>query len=167
MKEMFEKYLKNKTIMSIAGIVIGLILMIWQKGVLTTLIRVMGYVMIAAAVLYLIMYFKNNKQNETELGYAIMGAGAGLLLILLCRTIVNAFPVIMGVFLIMSGAVTLFRTWNDKNVPMYSKILSALVIVLGILIIVHPGRIANIIVFCIGMAFVINGISGLLMSRKL
>ncbi len=164
---MIEKYLRNKTIMSAAGIVIGLILMIWQKSVLITLVRVMGYVMIAAAAVYLVMYLKNNRQNDAELGYAIAGAGAGLLLVLLCRTIVNIFPVLMGIFLILSGAAALFKSFDDSNVPVYSKLIAALVILLGIMIVLQPGWIVNSIVFCIGAALVVNGISGLLMSRQI
>lgn len=164
---MLEKYLKNKTIMSAAGIVIGLILMIWQKSVLTTLIRVMGYVLIGAAVVYLVSYFSHNRQNETLLGYAAASGGAGLLLVLLCRTIVNIFPVLMGVVLIMSGGAALLQTYNNKEIPAYSKILSGLIVFLGILIVMQPGSIANMIVFCIGAAFVINGVSGLLTSRQI
>lgn len=164
---LIEKYLRNKTILSIAGIVIGAILMIWQKGVLTTLIQVMGYILIATAVVYLVMYFKNNRQNETEMGYAIVSAGAGLLLVLLNKVIVNAFPVVMGIVLIMNGALSLMQTYNKKEVPLYSKILSALIIALGILIVIHPGKIADAVVFCVGAAFAVSGIAGLLSCREI
>lgn len=166
MTAMLEKYLKYRMIMSAAGIVIGLILMIWQKSVLTTLIRVMGYVLMGAAAIYLVSYFVQKRQNETQLGYAIAAGGAGLVLVLLCRTIVHIFPVLMGVVLIMNGAAALIQTYNKKYVPLYSKLLSGLLILLGILIVTQPGSIVNMIVFCIGAAFVINGISGLVTSSR-
>ncbi len=164
---MFEKYLRNKTILSAAGIIMGVILMIWRGQVVETMIRVMGYMMIATAAVYLFMYFRENRQNEMMLGYAIMSGGAGLLLVLLCRVILNAFPVIIGVVLIMSGAAALLETCRDREIPLYSKLLSILIVVLGVLILIHPGRIANAIVFCTGFALVVNGISGLLMSRQI
>ena len=40
---MMEKYLKNKTVMSAAGIVFGLILMIWRGQFVEQMIRVAGY----------------------------------------------------------------------------------------------------------------------------
>ena len=55
--------LKNKTIMSIAGIVIGVILMIWRGTVVEQMIRVVGYVLLAAAAVYLVMYYQGKKQN--------------------------------------------------------------------------------------------------------
>lgn len=161
-----EKYLKNKTIMSVAGIVIGLILMIWRGQFVEQMIRVSGYVLLVAAAVYLVMYFRDNRQNEAQMGYAVMAAGAGLLMILLSRTLLRIFPVIAGVVMIVSSAATLMRTYRDSNVPLYAKLLSALVILIGILIVLHPGRIADTIVFCVGAAFVVNGISGLITSRQ-
>ena len=163
---MMEKYLKNKTVMSAAGIVFGLILMIWRGQFVEQMIRVAGYVLLAAAAVYLVLYFKDNRLNEAQMGYAVAAAGAGLLLILLNRTLLRAFPVIAGVVMIVSAAATLLRTYRDSNVPLYSKLLSALVIVIGILIVIHPGRIADALVFCVGLAFVVNGISGLVASRQ-
>lgn len=163
---MMEKYLKNKTIMSVAGIVIGLILMIWRGQFVEQMIRVSGYVLLVAAAVYLVMYFRDNRQNEAQMGYAVMAAGAGLLMILLSRTLLRIFPVIAGVVMIVSSAATLMRTYRDSNVPLYAKLLSALVILIGILIVLHPGRIADTIVFCVGAAFVVNGISGLITSRQ-
>ena len=164
---MIEKYLKNKTIMSAAGIVIGLILMIWRGQFVEQMIRVVGYVLLAAAAVYLVMYFRNNRQNDAQLGYAVIAAGAGLLVILLSHLLLRAFPVIAGVLMIVSAGATLLKTYNDSDVSLYSKLLSVLVIVIGILIVLHPGRIANTIVFCVGAAFVVNGVSGLLMSRQI
>ena len=164
---MLEKYLRNKTIMSVAGIVAGLILMIWRGKFVEQMIRVVGYVLLAAAAVYLFKYIKENSRNQTLLGYAVAAAGAGLLLILLSRLLLRAFPAIAGVLMILSGAATLVQTFNDRNVPVYSKLLSALVIVLGILIAIQPGRIANAIVFCVGAVFVVNGVSGLLAIRRI
>ena len=112
-----EKYLKNKTIMSVAGIVFGLILMIWRGQFVEQMIRVAGYILLAAAAVYLVMYFKNNRQNEAQMGYAVVAAGAGLLMILLSRTLLRVFPVIAGVVMIVSAAATLLRTYKDSNVP--------------------------------------------------
>lgn len=163
---MIERYLKNRTIMSIAGIVIGLVLMIWQKGVLTTLIRVMGFLMIVTAVIYAIQYLTSAVKDQTQIGYAVMSGIFGLLLVLLNQVIVDAFPIIMGLLLILNGAAALMQTWQDRNIPWYSKVLSALLIVLGVLIITRPGAVADVFVFLIGVGFVINGVAGLVMSRE-
>lgn len=164
---MLEKYVKNKTVISIAGIVIGLILMIWRGDFVEGMIRVIGFVLLGAAAVYLVMYFVNKPSDSTKLGYAACSAAAGLLLVLLCKTIYRAFPVIAGILMIISGAVTLIQVFKDKEVPLFNKILPVLVIAFGILILTRPGRIANAIVFCVGAVFVVNGISGLLASREI
>ena len=167
MRETIENHMKNKTIMSVAGIVIGLILMIWRGQFVEQMIRVAGYVLLVAAAAYLILYFRDNRQEQAQLIYALASAGAGLLLILLCRALLHAFPVIVGVLMILSAAEMLLTSFNDKEKPLYSKALAVLVIVLGILVVIHPGRIANTLVFCVGAVLVVNGISGLMMNRHL
>lgn len=164
---MIEKYLKNKMVISIASIIIGLILMIWRGVFVEQMIHVIGYVLLAAAVVYLVMYFKNGKEDETQLGYGVVAAGAGLLLILLSHLLLRAFPVIVGVLMILIALTTLMKVYNDKNTPLYIKLLYVLVAVMGILVLLHPGRIAGALVFCVGLALVVNGVSGLLMSRNI
>ena len=88
-------------------------------------------------------------------------------MVLLCGTILNIFPVIVGILLILNGCTALLQTWNDPNTPLYSKLLSVLVAVMGVLLVIHPGRIADAIVFCVGAAFFVNGISGLLMNSRI
>ena len=164
---MLERYLRNKMILSVAGIVIGLILMIWRGLFIEQMIRVTGYVLLAAAAAYLVVYFRHHRQDETLLGCSVFAAGSGLLLILLSRMLLNAFPVIAGVIMMMSGAGSLMETFGDRNTPVYVKLLSVLVIGLGILIVIQPGRIADMIVFCVGAGLVVNGISGLIMTRRI
>ena len=118
---MIEKYLRNKTIMSIAGIVIGLVLMIWRGRVIEQMIHVVGYILLAAAAIYLLMYFRSSRQNEAQLGYAIAAAAAGILLILLSRFLLSAFPRIIGIVMIVTAAATLLKTYNNSDVSLYSK----------------------------------------------
>ena len=164
---MIEKYLKNKTIMSAAGIVTGLILMIWKGRVIEQMIRVVGFILLAAAAVYLLMYFRSSRQNETQLGYAIAAAAAGILLIMLSRFLLSAFPRIIGIVMSVTAAATLLKTHNNGNVSLYSKLLYLLVISAGIVIAVKPSGLINTMAFFIGVAFVVNGVSGLVMSRQI
>ena len=164
---MIEKYLRNKTIMSIAGIVIGLVLMIWRGRVIEQMIHVVGYILLAAAAIYLLMYFRSSRQNGAQLGYAIAAAAAGVLLILLSRFLLSAFPRIIGIVMIVTAAATLLKTYNNSDVSLYSKVLYVLVILIGIVIAVKPTGLINTMAFFIGVAFVVNGFSGLLLSREI
>ena len=162
---MAEQFLKNKKILSIAGIIIGAILMIWQRTALITLIRITGYVLIAAGITYLVFYISGKEKNEVQLSYAVISGGGGLLMVLLSRTIVNIFPILMGVLLIVNGITALVQTIRSPIVPVYNKILSAAAVALGLLIVIRPAMITNTIVFWIGVAFAVGGISGLVTKR--
>ena len=98
---------------------------------------------------------------------AALSGAAGALLVLLSGFFLRAFPILAGCLMILSSAAGLYQMMNSIYTPWYSKALSVLVLLLGILILIHPGAIANAIVFCIGAAFMVNGISGLIMIRRI
>ena len=163
---MIEKILRNKTVLSAAGVTTGIILMIWQRTALITLVRVTGYILIAAAIVYLVLYFSGKDKSEIQIGYAAVSGAGGLLMVLLSRTIVNIFPILMGVALIVSGIVSLAQTFRNQDVPSYTKFLSAAAVIMGLLIVVRPAMITNAITFWIGVALTIGGVSGLLSARR-
>lgn len=163
---MAEKILRNKSVLSAAGIITGIILMIWQRTALITLVRVTGYILIAAAIVYLVLYFSGKDKSEIQIGYAAVTGAGGLLMVLLSRTIVNIFPILMGVALIVSGIITLAQTFRNQDVPLYTKLLSAAAVIMGLLIVVRPTMITNAITFWIGAALTIGGISGLLSAKR-
>ena len=151
-------------VLLIAEIIAGLVLMIWRGQVVEQMIRVVGYILTAAA--YIVFYFTGGRRDEMLLGYAALSGAAGALLVLLSGFFLRAFPILAGCLMILSSAAGLYQMMNSIYTPWYSKALSVLVLLLGILILIHPGAIANAIVFCIGAAFMVNGISGLIMIYK-
>ena len=101
-------------------------------------------------------------------GLAVFAAAAaGILLILLSRFLLSAFPRIIGIVMIVTAAATLLKTYNNSDVSLYSKVLYVLVIMIGIVIAVKPTGLINTMAFFIGVAFVVNGFSGLLLSREI
>ena len=158
------KSLGNKLFISIAAIIIGIVLIIWQRSAGVTIIRVTGYIMVAAGILYLIMYFTRGR-DESLLVYAISAIGGGLLIALLAHLIVDIFPIIMGVLMMMNGATAMSLSLRNKHDPWYMLILYAALIALGILIILNPVFISNMLYLFIGISFVVSGVTGLLSDR--
>lgn len=165
-KSMIQRFLRHRMVLLIAEIIAGLVLMIWRGQVVEQMIRVVGYILIAAAAAYIVFYFTGGRRDEMLLGYAALSGAAGALLVLLSGFFLRAFPILAGCLMILSSAAGLYQMMNSIYTPWYSKALSVLVLLLGILILIHPGTIANAIVFCIGAAFMVNGISGLIMIYK-
>lgn len=162
---MKEKTLSNKLFVSISAIIIGLVLIIWQRHAGETIIRVIGYIAVATGILYLFTYFKNSRQNE-NLIYAIVSAGAGLLLVLLAHLIVDAFPIIMGIVMILNGITAFSLAMKNGGTPWYMIILFAALIALGVLIILNPVFVSNLLYLFIGISFVLSGVTGLMMAHQ-
>ena len=163
---MLKDLLRNKTIMAAASIAAGIFLMIARRSALYTLVRVLGYVLIGIAVAYLLLYLFGKNKNQIQLSYAGGAAVAGALIILLAPTVINLFPILAGIALIAIGIMNLTAA-RDGIYPTYSKIGPILTIVLGVLVLFHPGAIVNMVVFLVGAALVLNGLSELDLIRRL
>ena len=158
---MIQRILRNKMILAIVSVVAGIFLILARGRVLVTLIRVLGYGLIGAAIAYFLLYFSGrNGKDEIALGYGVLAGAAGLLVVWLAPSIVNLFPVLMGLGLMISGITSLLGAGSGRN-----KIGPVVVIILGALILFHPGAILNAVVLCAGIALVVNGLSDLNLIR--
>lgn len=160
---MVEKYLRNKAIIAIASIVIGVFMIIKGGTLAADMVRVIGYILIGTAVAYAASYFFGPNKDQMMLGYAAVCGVAGLVVVLLAGSIVSALPVLGGAVLILNGLVNLTQT---DGAPAYSKGTSILLIVLGILIIIFKYTVVNAVVIIMGISLVLNGLSSLDIIRR-
>ncbi len=163
---MFDKIFKNKTIIAVACIVIGFILMIFQNRFTESAIRFLGYILIGAGIAYLVSWLMGKRTDEAKLGYAILAGGAGLTIILLGKAIVNALPVIVGSLLILNGVANLIQLKNGNANPKYSKFDMIAMIVVGGIFVINPWAGNRLIYVAAGACLILNGLADLdLISR--
>ena len=74
---MIQRLTRNKTILAIASIVIGVFMMIRRGAMVADMLKIVGYLLIAAGAAYLIYYFAGKNREGVRLGYAVAAAGAG------------------------------------------------------------------------------------------
>lgn len=161
---MLRNLMQNKAIMAAASILFGIYLIIARSAALYTLIRILGFGLLGPGLVYLVFYFGDRRRDRTSLIYAGVAGAAGLLIMLIAPSIVNFFPVLAGILLILSGGADLLslRGYGDTK----SKVLPIVLIVLGLLIVTHPGAIAGVVVAIAGGAFILNGLTDLNIIRK-
>ena len=160
---MIQKIMKNKGILAFAGIVIGVILIFGGGKFAESLIKVVGYVLMGAAAAYLVSYFMAKDRDDGMLGYCVVAAAAGILIVLLSGTILNIFPRVLGVVLVVNGVTNLTQA---NGTPKYSKAVSILIIIAGILVFFNPGTMINVITFVAGAALILNGLAELDIIRR-
>ena len=165
-EDMIRNLVRNKTVFAILSIVMGIYMCVAGRSVLYSIVRVAGYGLIGAAMIYLIMYFVGQGgRDQVQMGYAVVSGIAGLLIVRLAPTIVNIFPMLAGIGLILAGAGNLLQA-SRNGMPMVSKVGPIVTLVLGVLIFTHPGSVMNMVVTLSGIALILNGLSELDMIRR-
>ena len=165
-----KQLLKSKLIPAVLSIVLGIIIVIARRSAVDLLVKIAGGIVVAAAIGFIVIYLTRQDKTAGNLTMVLITAGVtaliGILIILFAEAIVNAFPIIMGVYLVLNGLSHLTAGYADPENRLIAVILGILVIVLGIMIIVQPGFLVNTIMIFIGAAFIVNGISDLLMEKR-
>ena len=163
---MIQKLTRNKTILAIASIVIGVFMMIRRGSMVADLLKIVGYLLLAAGAAYLIFYFIGKNREGIRLGYAAVAAVAGLVLILRPYSVLNIFPILAGAVLVINGISNLIQASQGEGAPGYSRIVAIVIIIIGVLLIFRPFRIWDALVFIMGAALVLNGLADLDIIRR-
>ena len=163
---MIQKLTRNKTILAIASIVIGVFMMIRRGSMVADLLKIVGYLLLAAGAAYLIFYFIGKNREGVRLGYAAAAAIAGLVLILRPYSVLNIFPILAGAVLVINGISNLIQASQGEGAPSYSRIVAIVIIIIGALLIFRPFRIWDALVFIMGAALVLNGLADLDIIRR-
>ena len=164
--DMIQKIIRNKTILAALSIVAGIYLILARRSALDMIVRMLGYGLIAAAIGYVLSYFLGTHRDETQLGYAVLAGVGGILVITLARSIVNIFPMLMGLLLLLNGLGNLVQSFSNGGTSIADKVLPGLVALGGLLIMIHPGAIVNSVVILAGVALIVNGLADLNMIRR-
>ena len=163
---MMQQLIRNKTVMAGVSIITGIYLMIVRGGVTTQLFRMIGYALLLMAAAYLVLYFVRGDRDRVKLGYACSAAVAGLLVQWLAPAILHLFPVLLGISLMIAGIGNLTGA-RSQGFPKSSWLGPVLTIVLGAVILFHPGSVINTVVFLAGAAMVLNGLSEFDLIRRI
>jgi len=168
LKDQMKELIKNKIVLAIAGIVFGIILIIHAAATLDALVTILGWVVLASAAVYFIRYFiRREDKNRSFVVIGIVLAAVGLLFVIRPDAIVNIFPIIMGIVLILGGTSDLLRSIGLSKAEVKGAvafiIISILVIVLGILIMLHPGKVADMMATVMGISLLLNGVLDLIL----
>ena len=165
-----KQLLNSKLVPAVLSIILGIIIVIARRSAVDLLVKIVGGVVIAAAVGFIVIYLTRPDKDAGNLTMVLVSAGVaaltGILIITFAESIVNIFPIIMGVYLILNGLSHLTAGYADPENRVIAVIMGVLVIALGLLIVVQPSFLVNTIMIFIGAAFIVNGISDLLMEKK-
>ena len=166
MYETFKKFIRNKILLAVLSIILGVILIVRQKAAIDSLVYLVGIILLIAAVVFLIYFFMQKEKQPAQLILAILSLILGLLFAIKPGLIVDIFPVLMGIILILSGLADLGHSITAPKGTggrIFLILFSILVILVGVLCLFRPGAIANALALFLGICLLYNGIFDLIL----
>ncbi len=167
MKEWFRKLLDSKIVMAVVSIVFGTVLIAERGAAVAFIVKLFGWVMVAAAVVQVIRYAVKRESREPGiLASAVVCLIIGFIFVASPRVIVDLFPVLMGLVLIVSSAANIAGLLGSvfrNSFWTASLIFAIFSLVLGVVVLLHPSAVADLLLVIAGFTFVVNGFTDLMM----
>ena len=173
MKVLFrvKRMMRGKLVPAVLSIVLCIVIIIARRAAVDVLVKVIGGLIVAAGIGFFIVYLRREDKNAGNLKMvamcSLMMILVGVLLFIFATSIVDIFPAIMGIYLILNGLSHMTAGYADPDNRIIASMMGILLIAPGILIVLQPGFLVNTIMIFIGAAFIVSGISDLLLARRL
>lgn len=159
---MFTKILKRSSwidmIISIIFVLLGVLLIKKPEETLRAISTILGIVFIAMGVLKLIEYYIEDKKNDYLLVIALVTVIFGTIIIFASDSILSFFRVILGIWVIITGAMDFQITliWKEFKSPscIVAILFSILMMFAGVIILINQ----NILLTTMGIIIVIYGV---------
>lgn len=151
----------NQVAVPIITIIVGIILLLVPGEIITTIIRIIGALIIAGATLSIIDTIKNKKQNF-ELVYSILIGVLGIVFISNPEVIAGIIPLLLGLFMILKSATKLqfvFMLKRDgTDYWVKPLIVNILMLILGLVLVFNPFKGAEALIRIIAIFMIAYGI---------
>ncbi|MCR5238253.1 MAG: DUF308 domain-containing protein [Lachnospiraceae bacterium] len=153
----------------IISIVIGVVLILFPGEAMDISLKVIGVVLLVAGVSGIILGIKS---QGAYIAYTMSGAVtaivAGIVCLLQPQLIKSVLPLIMGIIILATGVFNIVNSINAKNAGasrwVASLVLALITVICGIVILFNLNQAANLLVTIIGIIFVYNGVSTLIIK---
>jgi uncharacterized membrane protein HdeD (DUF308 family) len=167
MQDFFRKVVRNKIIMAVMSILFGILLIMAQSQAVEFIVRFAGWILLIAAAVFCIMYFTGGEVRDPgRLVSAAITLLFGIILVNTPQIIVNFFPVLLGIVLIISSITNIAGLLSSLiRGPFWitSLMLAFVSLVLGVVVLMNPTAFADFIILFTGFTFIVNGITDLLL----
>lgn len=169
MKENIRTLMKGKLIPAILSIVLGIVLIVARRAALDVLVKIVGVLIAVSGVAFIVAYFVRGDSNaklQLTVGPAAVAVIFGIVLFFCASAVVDFFPILMGIILILNGLSHLTVASVDDGDRVITAIMGVIVIIFGVLIVLRPGFVADAVMVFIGAFFIVNGLFDLFIVKR-
>lgn len=158
----------NALLMGALYLIIGILLAVLGKGALNIVLIIAGVLILISGALGVYECLKS-KNNAGLVGPAI-NVALGLVLIILPNLLVDVLMILLAILLIVLGITTALSINVGVKMPKTSKtasiVIGVVMVVLGVLALVDPSGIANMILVIIGIVMAVLGVLNIVAALK-
>ncbi len=167
MARSIKSFFTNSLVYALASIVLGILMLIMQGAMVSLIVKVFAVVLIAYGAVTLVGYFTNKgRKSTTSLGIGILAVCAGVFFLIFPEVIINLFPIIVGVMVVLEGVTNVVGAFRGRKKNWFINIIiGVLIIAVGLFLIFRAGTVIDVVVIIAGIALIINGLSYLFMTR--
>lgn len=163
-----KKYKTGAIILSVLTIALGVVMIIWPDISALTACYLTGAICIAMGIYELVRYFELGLAGvlfRFDLGIGIFSILAGVILICHPMCAMTVLPIILGVYIIISGIFSI-QTSTELRIFGYSSWWTSLVlgiigVLLGVFMIFDPFTGAAALMIYIGISLLVTGIQSI------
>ena len=151
----------------ISMIIIGLLFICLQGDAINFTVKIIGIVFVVAGIIMASSLLASFSPFVTVISAVLVIFG--ILVIALSRVFVNFIVVVLGIIILVNSAIRIYDAYKVKgrsdNFIKYI-INDILTLILGLILILLPGNIANAAVITIGVVLIILGITNIITAIK-
>ncbi len=166
-----KQLLRSKLVPALLSVVLGILIIIARRAALDLLVKIIGALVIGSGIGFILLYLTRRDKEAGNLTMvltlAAISALAGTLTIVLAEHIVDFFPMLVGVCLILNGLSHLTAAFTSLENRFLVALIGVLAIALGLLIVIQPGFLVNMILVFIGASLVVNGLMDLVVLKRI
>ena len=149
---------KYELISSIITLIVGIILMFVPGGLIRTLVKMVGVLIILFSAFVIVNTIKS-KKSTFEITYGILISILGLVFLFSPDVIASIIPFILGIYIIIQSSIKLQHIYNLKKLGedcTAALIINIITLLLGIFIIFNPFKGAKALIRVIGIIMILS-----------
>jgi len=160
----------GKALMGVVSIILGILFIAHPGEALEGIAKVAGALAIIAGCGIMLAFFLFKSDAADSFTGGVISILIGILLFRNPGIVIDIFPFVTGVFVFLNGVDDLGRTIilarNREESTKAAWIISAVLIVLGLLLMFHPGFVETQISLVAGIIFILDGAADLFLFFK-
>ncbi len=169
---MFKQWIKDMkkqfTLTAIFSILLGLVLVIWPDATKMAVSYLIGAALVVLGVIQVVRYFVYEVRLDLfryDFVSGLILLGVGVFLLMRPEIIVGFLPVLLGMAIVIDGAVKIQQSMDLLRVGYRHwwlvLLLAVLALAAGVVLLVNPFEAASTLVLMIGIVLIYDGVTDL------